>query len=190
VTYKPLYQETDFSLTGAGCPMRWTYHGSELNRGILQPRSDCPLSLEEQRPWLALLLAKVLEEPERAASLHTLFWGRLAPGEPGGPLEMSRRLALAASRSPLWDSNKGRSRSGHVNRLVVKLANQALIYGELKELFAGFGLDLIFSSAEKVTVFEARKLPYLDWLRERGVGERDRLPFDCLTWFAVSRKPR
>jgi len=190
VDYNPLYQETHFSLTGSGCPMRWTYHGSELNRGILQSRSDCPLSLEEQRPWLALLLARVLEEPDRAASLRTLFWGRLAPGELRGPRELSRRLALAASRSPLWDSRRGKSRSGHVNDLVVKLANEALIYGELKGLFADFGLDLRFSSAEKVLVFEAGKLPCFDWLRERGVGERDRLPSDCLAWFALSRKPK
>lgn len=63
-----------------------------------------------------------------------------------------------------------------------------MIYPELKELFEGFHKNITFSSAEKVLVLEAGKLPFFDQLKPHGIRASDRLPFDCMTWFSVSAK--
>ena len=60
-----------------------------------------------------------------------------------------------------------------------------MIYPELKALFAGFGRALTFASAEKVLVMRSEELPFFDRLQSHGVRGREKLPFDCLTWFAI-----
>jgi len=58
----------------------------------------------------------------------------------------------------------------------------------LKEVFANFNRSVRFARAEKVLITEAEKLPFFEPLKKHGVQPKDRLPFDCLTWFSVSRK--
>jgi hypothetical protein len=83
---------------------------------------------------------------------------------------LSERLTLAAGKSPLWDRVKGRPRSGHENKFVKEIANQAMIYPELKEMFARHGYEIEVSAVEKVFIDPQTKLPY-----------------DCLTWFSLSK---
>ena len=98
---------------------------------------------------------------------------------------MGFRLALAAFGSAGWDRVRGRPRDGDINGFVRQLANEAMIYPELKALFAAFGRDITLGSAEKVLVMRADGLPFYGRLQPHGVRGTDKLPFDCLTWFAV-----
>ena len=127
----------------------------------------------------------MLEDEKQARAFRALSWGRLAPDQ-RVPHEMSYRLALAAFESPLWDKKRGRAKTGHENNCVVELANKADIYRELKLIFATLNRSVRFSSAEKVLVMEAGKLPFFDALKMHGVQAKDRLPFDCQAWFSVS----
>jgi hypothetical protein len=114
-----------------------------------------------------------------------LSWGRLYPdGKPDPTLAV--RLAVAAKRSPQWDAARGRPSGGDPNGFVRKLANDAMIYAELRE-FRKAGLDIRISVVEKVLVLPARQLPFFDRLAAEGVKPADRLPFDCITWFAISQ---
>jgi hypothetical protein len=184
--------ETDYRIDVKNCTITWRVSSSEPNRGVIGQHSDCALSLGEQAPLIAKLLGKVLETRE-AGQLHTLFWGRLYPyGNPGNPdATMAVRLALAAKRSPQWDSARGRPRNGEVdgwvgvNGWVRTLANDAAIYKELQRVFAEAGLQLRLSSVEKVLIFRAGEMPFFETLRKSGVRASDLLPFDCLTWFSV-----
>ena len=99
------------------------------------------------------------------------------------------RLALAAKRSPEWDAARGAPRGGDINGWVRKLANDALIYEELRPVFREVGLEIRCASVEKVLILPAGKLPFFDKLREAGAQAKDKLPFDCQTWFSVSRTP-
>jgi hypothetical protein len=186
-------QETEYKIAADNCTITWTVYTSELNRGVIGHRSDCSLSLREQAPLIAKLLRKVLET-NGAGRFHTLSWGRLyAYGNPNENADttMAVRLALAAKRSPQWDSERGRPRNGKANGLVDvngsvrTLANNATIYKELQSVFAESGLELQLSSAEKVLIFRAGQMPFFKTLQKSGVRASDRLPFDCLTWFSV-----
>jgi hypothetical protein len=179
--------ETIYSLGDDSCAMRLTSSQSESNLGVVVVRSTCTLSWQRQLALLEKGLAKVLEDPKQAQNFHGLYWGRLAPDQ-RAPHEMSYRLALAAFNSPLWDKKRGRAKTGHENDCVVELANTADIYSELKMVFATLNRTVQFSSAEKVLVMEARKLPYFEALKMHGVQAKDRLPFDCQAWFSVSSR--
>jgi hypothetical protein len=99
---------------------------------------------------------------------------------------MSFRLAVAAFASSGWDKIRGRPTQGDINRFTRDLANQARIYPELQELFAGFPRRVTLSHVEKVLVLKAGQLPFFDQLKKLGVKAADRLPFDCMAWFAVT----
>ena len=149
------------------------------------PGSKCVLSWQRQLSLFEKGLTRMLEDEKQASAFRALSWGRLAPDE-RVPYEMSYRLALAAFESPLWDKKRGRAKTGHENNCVVELANKEDIYRELKVIFTTLNRSVRFSSAEKVLVMEAGKLPFFDALKMHGVQAKDRLPFDCQAWFSVS----
>jgi hypothetical protein len=179
------FSETVYSLGDESCHLSLTAYESESNLGVVVVRSKCVLSWQRQLSLIEKGLARVLEDEKQASAFRALSWGRLAPDE-RVPYEMSYRLALAAFESPLWDKKRGRAKTGHENNCVVELANTADIYRELKVIFAVLNRSVRFSSAEKVLVMEAGKLPFFDALKMHGVQAKDRLPFDCQAWFSVS----
>ncbi|MBI5591580.1 MAG: hypothetical protein HY881_13980 [Deltaproteobacteria bacterium] len=177
--------ETVYSLGDESCELSLTAYESGPNLGVVVVRSKCDASWQRQLSLLEKGLARVLEDEKQARVFRALSWGRLAPDQ-RVPHEMSYRLALAAFESPLWDKKRGREKRGFKNDCVVELANKANIYKELKLIFAAMNRSVRFSSAEKVLVMEAGKLPFFDALKTHGVKAKDRLPFDCQAWFSVS----
>jgi hypothetical protein len=161
------YQETAYYMMDEdGDKVSLTTYQTDLNKGILRLRSDSNLPLKKQIRWLSKILGRVLQDEERG-DLRTLYIGRLEYAFGPKNKQMSERLAEAASKSPLWNKRARRPYSGHANDSVKKIANQAMIYPELKEVFKKHKMDLKFSSAEKVLI------------------NSDGLPFDCLTWFSI-----
>ena len=179
------FSETVYSLGDESCELSLTTYESEPNLGVIVVRSKCVSSWQCQLSLFEKGLAKVMEDEQQARAFRALSWGRLAPDQPV-PHELSYRLALAAFESPLWDKKRGRAKTGHENKCVVDLANNADIYRELKLIFPRLSRSIRFSSAEKVLVMEAGKLPFFDALTMHGVQAKDRLPFDCQAWFSVS----
>jgi hypothetical protein len=178
------FNEIRYRGTLSGCVVEWIVRDTEP--AVVRQRSQGTMSLEQQLPLMRAVGAAFFHQDPHAGELRTLFWGRLTPDESrGGPQEMGFRLALAAFGSPGWDRVRGRPRDGDLNGFVRQLANEAMIYPELKALFAAFGRDITFASAEKVLVMRADGLPFYDRLQPHGVRGTDKLPFDCLTWFAV-----
>jgi len=178
-----------YSVNEGDCRISLTAFDSPPNRGIVQDRSVCSSPLSAQIPARSGLLAAVMSDSESSGPPRTLVWGRLTPDRRRDDLEMAFRLALAAHRSSSWDVKVGRPRSGNVNAVVVTLANQAMIYPELKQWFNDSGLELRFVSAEKVLIARAGTLAYFDRLKAVGVDAAEKLPFDCLAYFAISKMP-
>jgi hypothetical protein len=143
-----------------------TTYETELNEEILRLRSSSALPLKEQVAIISGILKKLPKERQ----FRTFFIGRLIYAF-GADRTMSERLSLAASQSPLWDREKGRPQSGHENKFVKEIANQAMIYPELKEMFAQHGYEIQVASVEKVLIDPQTKLPY-----------------DCMTWFSLSHR--
>ena len=187
VTSDTASQETIYTATSGSCRVSWIVSGLAINRGGVRQRSLCSLPLAEQIPLIAKVMGKVFSHSSGAGTLRTLYWGRLYPdGHPDSALAM--RLALAAKRSERWDAVRGRARTGNVNNLVRKLANDALIYAELREMFRKSGLDIEVSDVEKVLVAPAGKLPFFEQFPKGDVRASDRLPYDCMTWFSVTKR--
>ena len=120
---------------------------------------------------------------ESSLKFHTLFIGGLRSFP-----EMSARLAIFSKQSPLWDSKQGRQRSGQINQVIIKLANQGQVYDEWQKAFNRHNVKILVSGVENVSVARAGDLPYFDELQTHGINAPDRLPYDCLIWFSLTRE--
>ena len=143
-----------------------TTYDTEINEHVLRLRSKSDLPLKVQ----VKIISKILKKVPKKRQFRTFFIGRLMNAF-GTDKTLSERLSLAASKSPLWDKEKGRPRSGHENQCVKEIANQTMIYPELREMFAKHGYEIEISSVEKVLIDPQTKLPY-----------------DCLTWFSLNKR--
>jgi hypothetical protein len=177
-------KETEYSIAVGDCRIRWTVYSSEANAGVIRHRSDCGLSLGQQAPLIAKVLRKVLSTESQASRFRTLTWGRLLP-DGSKDTTMAERLVFAAERSPGWDVTRGRPKKGDVNGFVRTLANDAVIYEELRPVFAEAGLELRLASVEKVLVLPAKQLRFFERLHDAGIHPRDRVPFDFQAWFSI-----
>jgi len=166
------------------CTIAWIAYNNEP--GVVKYTQNCTASLVEQLPLLKSICSAFLSQDRNAEVFHTLFWGRLASDSRAASREMSFRLAAAAFLSQEWDKRSGRPKSNDINRFARDLANQAMIYPELQELFANFHLSVTLSHVEKVLVLKAGQLPFYSELERLGARAADRLPFDCMAWFAVA----
>ncbi|MBN1545043.1 MAG: hypothetical protein JW902_00120 [Syntrophaceae bacterium] len=184
IEQNPDLNTTIYSLVTKDCTIKWIARNCEI--GVIKHWSRCTLPLAEQTPSWKQIAQEFFSHNPNAAALRTLFWGRLDPDVTAGNRELSLRLAVAAHQSPDWDLKRGKPKNGDINGFVKDLANQAMIYPELKAVFSSFNKNISFVSAEKVLVTEAARLPFYDQLKQRGIRAKDRLPFDCMAWFSVS----
>lgn len=184
VEYRELDNAGQYSIAKGSCTIAWIIRNSEKN--VVLQRSQCAEPLARQAALMEHLCREIFQNPQHAKAVRTLFWGRLAPTRGNGSQELSMRLALAAHQSPEWDARRGRPVSGDFNGFVMAVANSACIFPELKALFERFHKTIRFSCAEKVLVAEAGKLPFHEQLKKHGVKASDRLPFDCMAWFAIT----
>jgi hypothetical protein len=176
--------EIRYGTAQGNCRITWTVYTTELNRDVIRHRADCDLPPAEQIRLLAKLLRKVMESGADRSQFRTLSWGRLYPDGPQDAT-MAARLALAAKNSAGWDTARGLPRSGDVNGFVRQLANDRLIYPELRALFREYGRDIEMASVEKVLVLRAGQLAFFDRLQKGGALAGDKLPFDCQVWFTI-----
>lgn len=187
VEYDSALQITKYSVAAGDCRISWEVYGSQTNRGVIRHRWDCGLTLGEQARLIARVLRKVLQSKD-ATQFQTLSWGRVYP-DGARDATMAVRLALAAKRSAEWDAGRGAPLGGNINNWVQKLANDALIYEELRPIFREAGREIRLAGVEKVLILRAEALPFFERLREGGAQARDKLPFDFQAWFSVSRAP-
>ena len=154
-----------YRIVDRDCTISWVVYTTELNRGVVKCSTRCPLPLSRQ------IFETFLEKDVDAPSSE----------------EMPLRLALATHNFRDWDARRGKPRAGDTNRFVRDLANRVPIYPELKEVFEPASRRLSIASVEKVRVLEAERLPFYDKLGRAGVATTERLPFDCMVWFSVSK---
>ena len=177
------WNATIYKISSGDCAIEWIARTAEI--GVIQHRAACTLTLADQMPLLEKICSAFFSTDQNAGSFRTLFWGRLDPDTRNGSRELALRLALAAHKSPGWDTKTGKPKNGDINGFVTAIANSAMIYPELRETFERFRRSIQFSCAEKVLVQRADKLPFYEQLKQQGVKATDKLPFDCMTWFSV-----
>lgn len=175
---------TTYSIALNDCKIEWIARNTEV--GVVKLWSQCTLPLSQQMPLIERLYEEFLRTDKNARALRTLFLGEIDPDTGNGPRDMSIRLALGAHKSSRWDAQRGDARNGNINGFVKDLANREMIYPELKELFGRFHQNIRVTYVEKVLVQRADQLPYYDLLKAQGVQASEKLPFDCMTWFAIA----
>jgi hypothetical protein len=179
-----------YGISTRGCRVRMElYSEHSINRGGISHNTSCPMPLTVHHALYEKLIRGMFGDlPRRDLidSVRWISWGRIGDGE----TEMSQRLAIAAKGSPHWDPVKGKTTAGEVNLFVRDLANERMIYPEIKDLFAAYGWDIKVTSVEKVLIARAGKLPSFGILKSHGIRRTDALPFDFQMWFSVSRTVR
>jgi hypothetical protein len=183
VASRPETKETAYRITDGPCQITWTLVDTDLNRGVINHRAECPRPLGMQAELIATLLAKVLEDKNRAGKLHTLALGPLRDIP-----NLSARLASAAKESGGWDLDEGRPKSGLVNAFVAALLERQQFYGELNKVFERFNLQTRVSGVEQVSVTSAGTLPFYAEIATRGIKPQDKVPYTCIVWLSI--RPR
>ncbi|MCP3874217.1 MAG: hypothetical protein GY699_13810 [Desulfobacteraceae bacterium] len=181
------YKETTYkTLASDQKEIALVTYQTELNKDVLRLRSDSQAPLKEQLNILSSLLNDVLKK-EKDQAFKTFFIGRLIMAFGKNNSQMSERLAMAAYDSDLWDNTKGRPMSGHENTFCITLSNQSLIYPELSKVFFKHGYAIQVSGIEKVLIDRVDRLPFSKILKEKGMEDAIRLPFDGMTWFSIKK---
>ena len=160
VRSNPQYKETVYSLIGRDKKeISFTTYQTETNENVLRFRSNSTLPLKEQLTHASLILDRITKD-QPLSNFKTLSIGRLVMAF-GTDDTFSRRLINAARpSSPIPFSKQ--------NNSVRDIANQQMIYAELKALFNKYGVNIKVSAVEKVLV------------NENGI------PYDGMTWFSIT----
>jgi len=166
-----------YTAHGGSCVIKWDFHKT----GIVRHRSECRLPLEEQIPFIQRIVAEVSKDRVRFDSMRSMTLGRISEHS-----ELSFRLAMAAHKSPFWNSKTGRPKSGrNENAAILQIAEQNSIFREFDQALARFNRKLTLRAAEKVLILPAGKLDFFDRLKPLGVKETEKLPFDFVAFFSV-----
>lgn len=186
IEYSVRDRATIYTASSGDCSITWIAYNAGPNQGVIKHSPRCAAPMTMQVSLLTKICTAFFGNDKDARSFRTLFWGGLEAERKPASQELPLRLALAAYRSPGWDVRKGQPKNGDINGFVKKLANGEPIYPELQELFQPFDIHITLAVVEKVRVLEAGKLPFYSQLKQQGVKETDRLPFDCMAWFSLS----
>ena len=137
-----------------GCQITWARDmssPSEPRFGITE-KSKCSLSLADQKPLRASLLAKVREETSNLSGMRNFVWGQMKRGDATD--EYAIRFGQAVATSKSWDRQRG-VRIGKAAKTLGFYAdtiNRKKVFAEVVEVFAEQGFDLVAEDVEKVIV--------------------------------------
>jgi hypothetical protein len=180
-----VYQEKHYTLKDSTGDYKFTVYLNDLNRGIIGYNYKGLSAIPQQTKPMYTLLKTIFQDSLLNFKIHTLVWGRLFKPA-NNDLLMSKRLALAATKSNAWNKKTGKPFAGHENAFVLNLANSAQIFPELRDLFNLLEYNIKVSGVEKVIIQTAAQLPFWDEISGK-THKNDKLPFDCQTWFSIEK---
>jgi hypothetical protein len=186
IEFSALDRATIYTASSGDCSITWIAYHAGPNQGVIKHSPRCAAPMALQVSLLTKICTAFFDHDKDARAFRTLFWGGLEAERKPASHELQFRLALAAYRSPGWDTEKGQPKNGDINGFVKNLANSEPIYPDLQVLFRRFDRHITLAVVEKVRVLEAGKLPFYSQLKQHGVRATDKLPFDCMAWFSFS----
>ncbi|MFO1153246.1 MAG: hypothetical protein U1E42_06220 [Rhodospirillales bacterium] len=99
--------------------------------------------------------------------------------------EFSRRLAVAADRSPEWHGERARRSASFANATTLRIANTPPVYRELQEAMRRLRFDVRIAAVDKVQVGVPAETPFAEWLDSRRVDPRRQVPYDAEVTFRL-----
>jgi hypothetical protein len=98
---------------------------------------------------------------------------------------LSKALAEASLRSPVWNPDKGRGRRTGDNASVQSIVDARRLLAPLVMVFARHGAKARAGSVEKVLVGEVGATPELAALASNAVAAGKKLPYDAILWLRL-----
>jgi len=138
-------------------------------------RPGCPLSLADTSAALIALLQEAFPDGRMKLDRATLELGRIVQYP-----WLSKALADAALRSPVWEQKKGRGRRTKDNPAVASILDTRRVLAPLIPTFARFGIRARAGSVEKVLVGEVGKTTELAPLEKTPTAMGKKLPYDAI----------
>lgn len=109
----------------------------------------------------------------------------LVPGIERTFPEFTRRLAVAADRSPEWHGERARRNATFANATTLRIANTPPVYRELQEAMRRLQLSVRISAIDNVQVGVPAETPFAEWLDSRQVDPRRQVPYDADVTFRL-----
>jgi hypothetical protein len=149
----------------------------------LRLRADgCALSLAETGAALDALFDEAFAGGRMPMNRATLMLGRIVDYP-----WLSKALADAATKSPVWDGKKGRGRRGSNESAVKVIVDTRRLLQPLGPVFARHGAKARASSVEKVLVGKVGDTEELAPLAGQKLAEGKKLPFDAVLWLRLEK---
>ncbi len=143
-------------------------------------RPGCALSLPDTSAALTALLQEAFPDGRMNLDRASLELGRIVQYP-----WLSKALAEAALRSPVWEPKKGRGRRGDDNPAVASMVDTRRLLLPLAPTFARFGIRARAGSVEKVLVGEVGKTQDLAPLEKTPTAMGKKLPYDAILWLRL-----
>jgi hypothetical protein len=149
----------------------------------LRLRADgCALSLADTAAAIDALLDEAWNGQRMPFDRVSLGLGRIVDYP-----WLSKALAEAATKSPVWDPKKGHGRRTHDNAAVKSLVDTRRLLQPLASAFARRGAKARAGSVEKVLVGRVGETAELAPLVGHKLAEDKKLPFDAILWLRLER---
>jgi hypothetical protein len=143
-------------------------------------RPGCALSLPDTSAALTALLQEAFPNGRMELDRASLELGRIIQYP-----WLSKSLAEAALRSPVWDPKRGRGRRGDDNPAVASMVDTRRLLLPLVPTFARFGVRARAGSVEKVLVGEVGETQELAALEKTPTAAGKKLPYDAILWLRL-----
>lgn len=176
----PLAARAQPTTPEAGCTA-----SHELRDGEMRLRATCPVPLAESSRALTELLLEKYPGGRMTDARATLEIGRIAYHP-----WLSKGLAEAGLRSPVWDADRGRGLSGGDNAAVASMIDARKLLQAWQPVFMRFGARARAGSVEKVLVGKVGKTDELAPLAKHAAAAGKKLPFDAILWIRLEPLPR
>jgi hypothetical protein len=148
----------------------------------LRLRAQCPLSLPDTAAALDALFSEAFAGGRMQHGRASLELGRIIDYP-----WLSKSLADAALRSPVWDPKKGRGRRSEDNPAVASLIDTRRLLQPLAPTFARYGVKARAAGVEKVLVGRVGESEQLAALEAIPAAKDKKLPYDAILWVRLEK---
>lgn len=160
-------------------PCKTTHEITDAGKSM-RLRPGCALSLPDTAAALNALLLEAFPDGRMKLGRASLELGRIVQYP-----WLSKALADAALRSPVWEPKKGRGRRGDDNPAVASMVDTRRLLAPLIPTFSRFGIRARAGSVEKVLVGQVGKTPELAPLEKTPTAMGKKLPYDAILWLRL-----
>jgi hypothetical protein len=158
------------------------HHEIESASSMRLRADGCELTLPETAAAIEALLTEAWGGKRMPVDRASLSLGRIVEYP-----WLSKALAEAAMKSPVWEPKQGRGRRSSDNAAVASLVDTRRLLMPLAPTLARFGAKARAGSVEKVLVGKVGDTAELAPLAGQKLAEGKKLPFDAILWVRLEK---